>query len=295
MNTDKHRWFLRLLGVMVMCISASAWAATEIPKGKWSFVFTDTKGHADRPIRVYTYRPQKCDSKCGMVIVLHGLKRTASRYRDYWEAAADRHDLVIAAPEFLQRYWPGEQGYNLGLVKEQKNPEKWTYAAVEHLFDEVADGRKDYVLFGHSAGAQFANRMLYFMPAMRATTIVVANPGWYMWPEWRKDKGVDPYPYSMLDSSIGEAELRQGLQRRVVVMLGEKDTDPNHKELFNSSEAKKQGAFRLERGENYFKAINRAADELKVKSGWELVEVPDVAHSGNKMSNAAAAHLFAKK
>src|SRR5688572_25208999 len=107
----------------MLCVVATAHARTEIPPGKWSFVFTDARGHADRPMRVYTYRPAKCDSKCPIMFVMHGVGRTASRYRDYWELSADNNNLIIVAPEFNTRYWPKEENYNLGEVAQHADRE----------------------------------------------------------------------------------------------------------------------------------------------------------------------------
>src|SRR5690349_19197765 len=139
-------------------VATSAFSATPVPGGKWSFIFTDVKGRADRPMRVYTYRSRKCDSACPMVFVLHGAKRNASEYRDYWVALADHYNFLVIAPEFSQRNWPKAEGYNLGDVGESKDRDKWAFAAIEHLFDEMRDGQQSYVLWGHSAGAQFAQR-----------------------------------------------------------------------------------------------------------------------------------------
>lgn len=286
-----------IIHVMVVLLGAmsAAHAKTEIPPGKWSFVFTDAKGHADRPIRVYTYRPNKCDSKCPIVFVMHGVSRTASRYRDYWELPADGHNVIVVAPEFNTRYWPREENYSLGEVAQQTDREKWAYSAVEHLFDEVRDGQNGYAIFGHSAGAQFVHRMAFFRPDNRATVMVAANAGYYLMPEWRKDKAGAPYPYSLVESRVGETELRQALQRRLIVMLGDKDIDPDHPDLRKSAGAMKQGPNRLERGESFFKAATAAAGEMGVKLAWELIEVPDLAHSAERMSRAAAQTLYGKK
>ena len=64
-----------VLAAIAVAFASSVQAKTEIPPGKWSFVFTDAKGRADRPMRVYTYRPRECDTKCPIQFVLHGLKR----------------------------------------------------------------------------------------------------------------------------------------------------------------------------------------------------------------------------
>src|SRR5438093_938333 len=177
---------------MMLAVALPALAATPIPPGKWSFVWKDAKGRSDRPMRVYTYRPRACDTTCPMVIVLHGAKRDASAYRDYWELAADRHRFLVGAP-------------------------------------------------------------------------------------------------------VGEGELRQALSHRLVLLLGEKDNDPDDENLNQSDGAKKQGDTRVERGENFFKAATAAAGDLGVKFAWELIEVPDVAQDGQSMSRIAADTLYAKR
>jgi poly(3-hydroxybutyrate) depolymerase len=281
-----------LAAAMLASVGVNAFAATEIPPGKWSFVFVDRKGHPDRPMRVYTYRPAKCDAKCPMVFSIHGVSRTASNYRDYWELAADRYNLVIVAPEFSKKDW---SEYNQYDVRKEPDREKWAFSAIEHLFDEVGQGRTGYTIFGHSAGGQFVHRMAFYLPDNRAVAMAAANAGWYAMPEWRKDKGADPFPYSLLESGVGEAQVRQALRRRMYILLGDKDTDANHKDLNRTAGAMKQGSNRVERGENYFKAVTAAAAELNEKLAWELREVPDVAHQAGPMARYAADTIFGAK
>jgi len=275
-------------------LSTSAMAATPIPPGKWSFVFKDAKGHPDRPIRVYTFRPKECDTKCPIQFVMHGVKRNASEYRDLWESLAERHKLLIVAPEFSQKLWPKAAKYNLGDVADNEDREKWTYSAIEHLFDEVRDGQADYRIFGHSAGGQFVHRMLLFRPDSRASVSMAGNPGWYAMPEWRKEKSELTYPYSLVGSRVGETQVRQALAKRLVLLVGENDTDPDDENLNKSEGAMKQGANRLERGQNFFKAAGRLAGELGVKPGWQWVEVPGTAHDAAAMSKAAAEAVYGK-
>jgi len=281
--------------VVAAWMAAGVLAATPIPDGRWRFQFVDAKGRPDRPLDVYTYRPKRCDAKCPIVFVMHGVKRNASDYRDYWELIADKYQLLVVAPAFSQRSWPKAAGYNLGDVGEQADREKWAYSAIEHLFDEVRDGHNGYAIFGHSAGGQFVQRMALFLPDSRATVMAAGNPGWYTMPEWRKDKATDPFPYSLVDARVGEAELKRALARRFILLAGEKDVDPDDENLNKTSGAMKQGETRVERAESYFKAATAAAAELGVKFAWELVEVPETAHDGAAMSRAAAEAMFGKR
>lgn len=278
--------FCVMLAVLAMALPAQA--ATPVPSGKWSFVFTDKRGQADRPLRVYTYRPRQCDSTCPIQFVMHGKSRNAADYRDYWELAADRYGFLVIAPEFSAKEWPKAAAYNLGDVAGNAEREKWSYSVVEHLFDEMRDGQKDYRIFGHSAGAQFVHRMLFLLPENRAAVAIVANAGWYMMPEWRSDRKAPRWPYSFVESPAGEKELRQALVRKVYLLLGEADTKTDDPNLDKSEGAMKQGVNRLERGENFFGAVTGAANTLGVKLGWQLSYVPGSGHEGAKMSRAAA-------
>src|SRR5881394_12937 len=100
MNADKRGWMGLIAGVIAVLASAAAFAATPVPSGRWSFVFTDQKGRPDRPIRVFTYRPRQCDTTCPIVIVLHGAKRDAYPYMKDWGAIADERKVIVIGPQF---------------------------------------------------------------------------------------------------------------------------------------------------------------------------------------------------
>jgi len=284
-----------LLAVAAMaCVSA--FAATPVPGGKWSYVFTDRKGNADRPIRIYTYRPKACDSTCPIWFVMHGVKRDASHYRDIWIDLADRYKFLVIAPEFSTKEYPKAAWYNLGGVTETENPEKWTYAAIDHIFEEMRDGQADYRIFGHSAGGQFVERMQLMRPQSKASLYAAANPGWHLLPEWRKDKGVETsYPFSLIGSKSGEAQARDAFSKKFLLLLGEKDVDPDDENLVKTDGAMKQGATRVERGETFFKAATRVSTDIGAKLNWELIEVPEVAHNATGMSKALGEQLYGKR
>ncbi len=289
MNTDERGLRAWAVGaVLMVAVGLPTMAATPVPSGKWSFVFTDARGQADRPLRVYTYRPRQCDSTCPMVFVMHGTDRKASAMRDYWELPADRYGFLVIAPEFSDKHWPKAADYDLGGVADDRNREKWAYSMVEHLFDEMRDGQKEYAIFGHSAGAHFVHRLLVLLPDNRASLAIAANAGWYLVPEWRKEKTSHPYPHSLVESPAGEAGLRRALQKRLVVLLGEKDAGAKDDGLDQSDGSRKQGENRLERGESFFGAATTAARDLGVKLAWELSYVPVAGHDGAAMSKAAA-------
>lgn len=300
MNADGRRLIAALLGSVLLFVAAGTFAATPVPSGRWSFIFTDQKGRPDRPIRVFTYRPKACDSTCPILIVLHGAKRDAYPYMKDWGSVADDHKVILIGPQFEDRHWPGAAAYNEGDIKAQPGREGWAFAAIEHLFDEVKDGQKDYVLFGHGAGAQFVQRMALYRPDNRARVMVAASPAWFTMPEWRKEKDKDgkerqfkdPFPYSMIDSPAGETELKTALQKRLLVIVSEKDEAPDTEGSEKRGEVVKQGENRVDRAENFIKAATTASQELGVKLGWELHEAPDKVKDVYTMGDFAARLVY---
>jgi pimeloyl-ACP methyl ester carboxylesterase len=154
------------------------------------------------------------------------------------------------------------------------------------------------VLFGHGAGAQVVQRMAIYRPDNRARVMVAANPGWYTMPEWRKEKEKayrEPYPYSMVESPAGEAELKAALQKRLVLIVNEQGEGPDNEGSEKRDAVVKQGENRVERGENFIKAATAASQELGVKLGWEFHEAPDKVNDLYSMGDFAARLVYGKR
>jgi ribulose 1,5-bisphosphate carboxylase large subunit-like protein len=48
-------------------------------------------------------------------------------------------------------------------------------------------GHTTSYLFGHSAGARYAHRMVEFVPEAKAKMVIAANSGWYTLPDLNLD------------------------------------------------------------------------------------------------------------
>lgn len=102
------------------------------------------------------------------------------------------------------------------------------------------------------------------------------------------------YPYGLKHTPVTEASLKTCLARDVVLMLGEKDKDPDHSDLRKTGQAMAPGANRFERGHAFFHAMAQQAKQSGAHFGWRLQTVPDVTHSDGRMAPAAAAVLMAR-
>ena len=247
--------------------------------------------HGGRAIPVWYFLPDDARADAPVLIVMHGVNRDADRYRDEWEPHARKTGFILVAPEFSKEAFPGDKGYTFGGTTDARGGARGAFSFIEPIFDAVkaATGNRSerYHLYGHSAGAQFVHRFLYFVPAARVAKAVAANAGWWTLP----DPAVD-FPYGLRGSAVDAAALKTMLQRPLVVLLGTADTDPDHVHLRRTPEALAQGPHRFARGQYFFAVGKSRASALGVPLRWQLATAPGVGHSDKDMAAFAVPLLF---
>ncbi len=274
--------------------SANITGTMDIPLGRGQFVFNDSLGNSDRSITVYTYRPSAWNLSGPVLIIMPGADRSGQSPRETWIPYAEQYSSLLVVPEFSLENYPGDYWYNAGNTFDSGkwNPKaNWTYMAVEHLFDYICKKsgatQSTYLLFGHSAGGQFVHRMVTFLPEARYSRAVAANPGLYVLPVYTVQ-----YPFGLKDSPLPKSNLPTVFARKLIVMSGGSDTNPNDSGLANFPEAKAQGSTRFERAEFYFTIAKDEAERLQVPLNWEYHIVPGVGHSESGMAGPSAILLF---
>ena len=290
----KTIYFL-FLALVVVTGSVAIGKTNRIRGGSGSFVFRDLRGNKNKPITIWYYMPKEPKPKMPVVFVMHGVKRNGQEYRNAWVKHAEKEKFLLLVPEFTAKLYPGSRQYNLGnmFLSSGKpiNKSKWTYTAIEHIFDHVRSNMgvtaEKYSIYGHSAGAQFVHRLVMFVPEARIDTAISANAGWYTMPTFRFK-----FPYGLKDSSARGPGLKQAFTQRLIVLLGDKDIDPNHKHLRKTPKAMAQGRHRFERGENFYKVASRETARLKTPLNWKLRAVKGVGHSNSGMAKAAITLLI---
>jgi pimeloyl-ACP methyl ester carboxylesterase len=180
-----------------------------------------------------------------VLFVLHGIGRNCAAYRRDWASFCKAHDIVLCVPHFPEHEFPKHEGYILNPLayKQFDDVVKSTLAACD------PKKRAKIVLFGHSAGAQFAERAVLFCPSipLSRTTVYLCNAGWYVLPERSSQ-----YPY-------GLGGLPANMEKRVSkvaawhVVLGSKDT--KRVLVRFTEEANRQGGNRVERGRLFFRML----------------------------------------
>lgn len=300
MSRSLYKLALGAVYAAAMVLSSPSLAA-DLPfagTGKSAFSHEDVSPRGTVALTVETYVPAQCAAKaCPLVMSMHGLARDAAAARDNWVAAADANGLVVAAPLFDKERFPTRL-YQLGGVRDEPDRARWIYAVIERLFDRLTStGRVDgdrYVLFGHSAGAQFVHRMVLMMPEARFSTAISANAGYYTLPVAAAAAGGRAYPYSISGTPATEDSLRRSFARPLLILLGDRDDDPKHHQLNTGEGASAQGPHRFARGQHFVQTAEAEAHRLGATYAWQTQVVPGVAHEQAKMARAAALRLFGK-
>ncbi|MBX7166369.1 MAG: alpha/beta hydrolase [Pirellulales bacterium] len=284
-----------LIALIVLLAVTRSLASDRIALGSASFQFVDRLGNADKPIVVWTHAPRALKPKSAIVFVMHGMRRNGREYRDQWVRHAEAQRFLLIVPEFSEQAY-SDEAYQRGNMFDDQgraiDPTKWTFTAIEHLFDyvrEAAGNRSEqYYLYGHSAGGQVVQRLVMFLPQARFKRAIAANPGYYTLPE------AGAFPYGLDGTTASDETLRQGFARDFVLLLGDADTDRDDPNLRKTAEADRQGQHRFERGQFFFERARQRAAALDADFHWQKRTVRGAGHSDKQMSQAAVTALFAR-
>lgn len=262
--------------------------------GRSTLPFIDPH-HPDRPLEVNFYRPADHGPDDPVVIVQHGMLRNGDEYRDFWIPAAEKHRILIAAPTFSDARFPKPESYNNGMVIEDGGSvrpfEKWLYAVPARVFAALQKGgvtrRPKARLFGHSAGGQFAHRMLATQDHGSFEAVIAGNPGWYTLPTLERD-----FPEGLGRLNLDEASLAHWFAYPMHIFAGDQDISTDDPNLPAQAEALRQGPHRYARAQFVYHFARREAERLGVAFHWKLIRIEGVGHDGAAMSRAAAAYWF---
>jgi hypothetical protein len=231
---------------------------------------------------VFTYRPVSCNPTL-ILFVFHGIGRDAGPYRDHARPIADRLCAIIVAPEFDRAHFPRNAYQYGGIVHHGKSVAigSRTIDLVPPLVlwarQAAGQAQLPYALLGHSAGAQFIDRVAaYSQPG--ASRFVIADPSTWVMPSLTTPQ---PFGFAGEMPEAAEQALKAYLASPITVLLGEDDT--RAKWLAKSREARAQGANRYVRGLNAFHLAQATAERRGWPFHWRLIEVPGIGHNATKM------------
>ena len=272
------------------------------PNSTGVFTFTPTGVLSDKSINVYYHTPQGDLTNFPILFSFHGGSRNADEYRDDWIQMANTNNFMVFAPEFNSDDFPSGDMYNLANIFQDgdnpssdtfNSPDSWTFSIIDQLFDfiksEIGGNQTTYNAWGHSAGAQFLHRFVFYLPDSKLNIAVCSNAGWYTVPE----SGV-VFPYGLLESQLSNSNLISAFSKKLYVHLGDADTDPNSSSLrHNDIVDEQQGLNRLVRGRYFFETSQEKAESLNATFNWEKTpEVSGVGHDHTAMALDALQYIL---
>jgi len=290
-----------------------------IHSGSGNFLIEGGPAHPEKLITVFYHRPERFTSHSPILIVVPGAGRDANDYRDAWIEASNAFGVLIISPMYTEEQYDFG-AYHLGgilsdinlavslkegnrpnevILDEElfayqvnRNPDHWIFNDFDRLFEAVAkavgSSRDKYDLFGHSAGGQILHRFTLFHSTSLADRILAANSGFYTLPDHTTS-----LPFGLMDSPMGEEDLKVALEQDLVILLGEDDDETETGgTLLRSSTVDRQGHHRFERGQYFYEMGRSAAQRMNVPFNWSLEVVSGVGHNYRAMSDAAALYLY---
>ena len=253
----------------------------------------------------WEYVPRLTTPDSRVLVIAHGMldegqhaAPLARRFIQRFVGLAERQRMVLMAPAFEQPSFGGRAGPG-GGYRGLFGRDLGADAFVEQAADAVARRHglrsRRFLLYGHSAGGQFASRYLVQNPN-RLLAVVLSAPGKFPFP----DPAV-PWPYGMgrLKRSLrwpGRAAVKvditpdPGTWARaaalpVTVVVGSRDTRPQ------GPRPGQQGATRLARARSWVASINHLARRRGLTGKVRLVVVKGVGHSSGGLTRQCAAAL----
>jgi len=269
----------------ILFFSASYTNATEIKQ--------TTYAYWNKPdIELFYITPKKIDKDTELLFVMHGNDRNAKDYISAWIPHIKNKNIIVVAPRFDKRnyryFFLLESANSSGVINNNSND--YINSSISSFYNffksKFSLNTNKYMMFGHSAGAQFTHRYMLLSNDKRISNAVVANAGWYTFLN-----GAD-FPYGINNSPIDitPSDIRWFMSNRSTLLIGGNDISLN--DVNSSRGAINQGRTRLDRANNYFNVMIDIADKENIPLRWTYKVVDRVGHDYKKMTFQAAKILL---
>jgi len=251
----------------------------------------------------FQYIPRSVKPTSKLLVVCHGVfsegtaERAASACLKTWTRFAESERVILVAPAFDNENYAASRAGALGgyrsLVGRHVGADEFLHEIINvyKQSNPKYDGR--FILFGHSAGGQFANRYVVRYPE-RIIAALISSPAWFAFPDpdQRWPYGTQPRKGNFKWGNTSERVLiderpdpdtwLQASQKPIMVIVGELDT----KELKPGS-----GKTHVSQATKWVKDMNSLAKENRKRGSVKLFVVPRTQHNYGQLSRAGMPFL----
>ena len=272
--------FFKIIFYTLFC-SASYINAIEIKQ--------TTYAYWDKPdVELFYTTPKKIDKDTKLLFVIHGNSRNAEDYISAWLPYVKNKNVILVAPRFDKRnfryFFLLGSANSSGVINIDSND--FINTSISSFFNffksKFSLSTNKYMMFGHSAGAQFVHRYMLFSNDQRISNTVIANAGWYTFLNGAN------FPYGINNSpiDISEKNIRWFMSNRSSLLIGSNDTSLENVNL--SKGALNQGGTRVDRANNYFNVLIDIAEKENIPLRWTYKVIDGVGHDYKEMTAEAA-------
>jgi len=225
-------------------------------------------------IRVFYHLPAVINNNTRIFIAMHGNERTTNAQLSTWTPLVESDNLILIAPEFTAEQFNSHKYQGIGIRDNIAMPENWTSKIIDDIFLDFNTQHNltidKYILFGHSAGAQFTHRALMFSESNYLDFAIAANAGTYSFPNLYTNhmngiRDVFPFHKNLIHRNYG---------RGLYILIGELDTV-----IDEEADDDAPAGGRLGLARRFFNESKEYCEFNNLFFNWELREMPDVGHS----------------
>jgi pimeloyl-ACP methyl ester carboxylesterase len=252
-----------------------------------------TYAYWDKPdVEIFYITPKKIDKDTKLLFVIHGNSRNAKDYISAWIPHIKNKNIILVAPQFDKsnfRYFALlESATSSGNIN--NNPDDYINKSISSFFNffqsKFSLSTSKYMMFGHSAGAQFTHRYMLLSNDKRISMAVIANAGWYTF------LNGNSFPYGIKNSpiDISSDHIKWFMSNKTSLLIG--NNDINLKSVNSSKGAQRQGITRVDRANSYFESLVNISDDNNIPFRWSYKVVDEADHDYLKLTPVAAKILL---
>jgi len=245
----------------------------------------------------FVYHPTEAIKITGVLVIAHGTRNnaeiareTAERFLLRWKDFANENNLLLIAPVFDdQRFGNTGGGYGgyRGLFGREVGADQFVIDIVRYHQKAYGLNPGKFLLYGHSAGAQFAGRFSVKHPEL-ISFAVLSGAGRYAYPtldaKWPYGAGLLRRSIKWPDGSTENVSVRGNLDHfaavagRLFVLVGAKDTSVQPKRPGH------RGKNRVEFMISWLGDMNENAAQHDYQGLVRGYVVPDIGHDSKALT-----------
>jgi len=221
----------------------------------------------------YIFIPETISKTPKILVSVHGITRNAAEHCMRFSKSFDLEDTILVAPLFTKERFKHFQ--KLRADADGLRPSKALNLILADIKERLGVATNKFTLSGYSGGGQLAHRYAMLYPE-RISKLILMAPGWYTFPDT-----TIPYPEGVkADGEFTDLRLypKGLLSFPIEVIVGEKD---NRRDRTLNSAAtidRRQGRNRLQRSQNWVKAIVDFALAKDLVPNIRMTIVPGAGH-----------------